>query len=228
MSTPDSPEEDLRGARPNLGRLSDDLRALRDQARGQRLTVRDVEAALRGRGMAMLILILGLPFCLPAPMMGISTPFGLAIAFLGLRLMLGLKPWLPKWLLDKEIPAPVLEKVIHSAERVVLKLEKVVRARWNFMRWPGMLRVIGAAVFCSGLVLSLPILLPFTNTVPGVAVVLLALGLMEGDGLLVMAGFGLTAASVAGVAVLVALGKLGLETLGLAASRFPAGPMRFS
>jgi hypothetical protein len=206
-------------------RLSDDLRALRDQAQGPRLTVRDVEAALRGRGMAMFILILGLPFCLPAPMVGISTPFGFAIAFLGLRLMLGLKPWLPKLLLEREIPVRVLDKVLRSAERIALKLEKVVRVRWNFMRWPGMRRVVGAAILTSGLVLSLPILLPFTNTVPGVAVVLLALGLMEGDGLLVMAGLLLTAGAVAGVAALVALGKLGLETLGLAVSQVPAGPM---
>lgn len=213
---PRAPISDPPPRRPGGVRLSDDLLALIQEAQGRRLSMKDIEAALRGRGMGMFILILGLPFCLPLPLMGISTPFGLAIVLLGLRLMLGLRPWLPRALLDRDIPGPTLQRVLLTTKKLAMLLERVVRTRWDFTRWPGMRHAIGAGIALSGLVLSLPILLPFTNTVPGIAIVLLALGWMEGDGMLTIAGFIFTAAALALVIALLALGKLGLESLGFA------------
>ena len=192
-------------------RLSQDLRALVERGRGRALTLNEIEEALRGRGLAMMIFILGLPFCLPVPLVGVTIPFGLAIAFLGVRLGFGLRPWLPGGLLGKEIPGHVLERVLLGGEGVARWLEKVVHCRWDFTRLPGVRCAIGVAIALCGLGLMLPV--PFTNMIMGAAIVLLALGIMEGDGLFVALGFLAGAVFCGIVGAMLFLGKLGLETL---------------
>ena len=47
------------------------------------MTVDELQAALKGRGVAMLLLLLALPFCL-VPVPGLSTPFGIAVLLIGI------------------------------------------------------------------------------------------------------------------------------------------------
>lgn len=203
------------GAYRGGSRLSEDLRALLERGRVGPLTLRQLEEALRGRGLAMVIFVLALPFCLPVPLIGVTIPFGLAIAFFGLRLGFGWRPWLPGGLLDKEIPGHVLERVLRGGAGVARRLERVVRSRWDFTLWPGMRAAIGIAIALCGLGLMLPV--PFTNMIVGVAIALLALGIMEGDGVFVALGFVAGVVFCAVIAGLVVLGKLGWESL------WPAG-----
>jgi hypothetical protein len=53
---------------------------------------------------------------------------------------------------------------------------------------PGMLRLIGLGIVIAGLGLTLPLPIPFSNSIPAWAVVLLAIGMMENDGLCVLLG----------------------------------------
>jgi hypothetical protein len=51
-----------------------------------------------------------------------------------------------------------------------------------------MLRLIGLGIVIASLGLMLPLPIPFSNNIPAWAVVLLAIGMMEKDGLLVLLG----------------------------------------
>jgi hypothetical protein len=51
-----------------------------------------------------------------------------------------------------------------------------------------MLRLIGLGIVIAGLGLMLPLPIPFSNSIPAWAVVLLAIGMMENDGLCVLFG----------------------------------------
>ena len=51
-----------------------------------------------------------------------------------------------------------------------------------------MLRLIGLGIVIAGLGLMLPLPIPFSNNIPAWAVVLLAIGMMERDGLCVLLG----------------------------------------
>jgi len=107
--------------------------------------------------------------------------------------------------------------VLHGC-RIYGKVEKVLRPRLSFfLVGPGMTMLVGAAIAVSGGALSLPIPPPFlfTNTIPGFAIVCLALGLMERDGVLVLIGHVLT---VVAVTYVVLIGVLGKELLGYLAS----------
>ena len=75
-------------------RLSSDLEALHARVQGKSLTVEELKQALKGRGTAMLLVVLALPFCFVA-IPGLFTPFGIAISLIGARLLIGREPWLP-------------------------------------------------------------------------------------------------------------------------------------
>lgn len=68
------------------------------------LTVAQLLHALEGKGHAAIMAVLSIPFCFPIQLPGLSTPFGIILIFSGLRISFGQVPWLPGWLLVREIP----------------------------------------------------------------------------------------------------------------------------
>lgn len=194
-------------------RLSGDLEELRRRSAGHSLTVDALEKALKGRGFAMLLLLLALPFCV-IPVPGLSTPFGLAVFIIGIRIAAGLKPWLPAFVLRKRISPARLVKVLDGGLRFARMLEKVVKPRMHFLqRWPGMMNLIGLGIASGGLLLLLPLPIPFSNTIPAWAVVLLSAGMMERDGLLVLLGHITTLVSWAFMALCWLAGAQGIEKI---------------
>ena len=97
-------------SKPPPRRLSQDLRELLRHASGRSVTIAEIEQILRGRGVAMLILLLASPFVIPTP--GLSVPFGIAICLLGLRIAVGGRSALPPFILRKEVAFSTLEKVV--------------------------------------------------------------------------------------------------------------------
>jgi hypothetical protein len=195
---------------PSDEKLSDALRRLLQEAGGRPMQIREMIEILRGRGLQMMIVLLCLPFLSPVTIPGISTPFGLAIALCGLRIAFGHKPWLPAMILNRSISYHALEKMVQAGCRIYGKIEKVLRPRLSFfLVGPGMNMLVGAAIAISGVALALPIPPPFlfTNTIPGFAIVFLALGLMERDGALVIIGHILTVLAVTYVVLIGVLGK---------------------
>ena len=63
-------------------RLSTDLELLQARIKGKSLTLVELKQSLKGRGSAMLLILLALPFCFIA-VPGLSTPFGIAICLIG-------------------------------------------------------------------------------------------------------------------------------------------------
>ena len=127
VSTED-PEQSFRTGDSHLVKvlpppLSSDLAALRLSSAGRSMTVDELQAALKGRGVAMLLLLLALPFCL-VPVSGLSTPFGIAVLLIGIRIAFLQKPWLPKFIRQRRISAPRLVKVLSGGIRFAKLMEK--------------------------------------------------------------------------------------------------------
>ena len=80
-------------------------------------------------------------------------------------------------------------------------------------RWPGMMRLAGLSIAFGGLLLTLPMPIPFHNMLAAWAVVFLALGMMERDGLLVLLGHFTTLASLVLVCLFWLLGVEGAKRL---------------
>lgn len=177
-----------------LRRLSEDLRAILREANGRAMTVAELESILQGRGFAMFILLLSAPFIVPAP--GLSTPFGIALMSLGLRIAIGRKALLPGFLLRRTLTYKTLDRVISPLARIAERFEKRIRPRMHFLQeHPWAINLIGMGIVSGGFLLSLPLPIPFSNLFPAVSIMLLAAGLMERDGLLVLWGYILGLAS---------------------------------
>ena len=171
---------------PPARRLSSDLRDLLREANGRALTLGELETILQGRGFALFILLLSLPSLFPISIPGLSIPFGIVVMLLGLRVATGQKPSLPRLILRYEVKYATLEAMVNFGLKLCAYMEKVVRPRMHFLqRWPGMVNLIGVGIASGGLQLLLPLppLIPFSNFIPALSVVLLTAGLSERDGL---------------------------------------------
>jgi hypothetical protein len=167
-------------------RTSQILAALASQP-GERLTVRDIMSVLQDRAFALLVVLLGLPNCLPMPP-PIPLVCGLLLALVAIQIVFGRPtPWLPRALLNRSIAQTDVERAVGRAMPAFRRLERVSRPRMTFLETPIAMRLMGAVI----LVLALGLLFapPFVGQIPlGLAVCLVGLGLVERDGLVVLGG----------------------------------------
>jgi len=178
-------------------KLSEELAELRQSAGERAITLREVIYTLGGRAYLLLMLLLALPFVTPIPLPGLSTPFGLAIALIALRLSLGQRPWLSMKLQRKELPAGFISKLFGLAERVLRFLEKFLRPRLTFLTdTPLLVQMHAVLMLLAALALLLPLPIPFTNSFPAWTILLLAAGLLERDGGFILTGYVVFAAGV--------------------------------
>ena len=163
---------------------------------GDRLTVADIVAVLRDRSFAILVVLLGLPNCLPMPP-PIPLVCGLLLALVAGQIAAGLvSPWLPSRLLRSSLPQASVDRAIARALPILRRLERHSRPRFAFLETPLAFRLIGflLVAFALGLLVAAPVI----GQIPiGVAVCLIGLGLVERDGVLVLVGFLIGTAGVA-------------------------------
>lgn len=176
-------------------RISDVLTSLARSV-GDHVTVSDIVAVLRDRAFALLVVLLGLPNCLPMPP-PIPLVCGLLLALVAAQICAGWSsPWLPRVLLRRSIRHGDITRAVDRALPTIRRLERFSRPRMAFLESPLAFRLIGVLL----LVLSLGLLVaaPIVGQIPlGFAVCLIGLGLVERDGVFVLGGllvgiFGLT------------------------------------
>ena len=170
-------------------RLSKQITQLVESLSEHQVQLREILAVMQARAYTLLLILLALPFCLPIPLPGFSTPFGVVIALIGARLFLRLDPWLPRRILDYEISSTFLLRLLSGSRKFVRVLEYFLRPRWSLLLDLGPLHhLYGAIILICGGLLLLPLPLPFSNALPALTVVLLAAGMLEKDGYFVIAG----------------------------------------
>jgi hypothetical protein len=182
-----------------LRRLSAELHGLAETFRERSVTLREVMEVLGDRATGLLIVILGLPFCAPVTIPGLSVPFGAVILVLASCQVLGVPPWLPQRLLAVQLPPRFFRAILEGASRLIGWIERRLRPRWPWMTAHAGLIRLHAVVICLGATLLLLPLggIPFTNTLPALVVVVGALGLLERDGAAVLAAHGLFVVTLA-------------------------------
>ena len=144
---------------------------------------------LQLRGYNALLLFLAFPFVTPVPLPGFSTAFGLVIALLGMRMVLGQNPWLQERITARQLPARFLPKLLMAASSACGRLEKLLKPRLFYPEFPLVFqRASGAIIVISGLLLLLPLPVPFSNAFPAFTIILIAAAGLERDGAVFIAG----------------------------------------
>lgn len=170
-----------------------------------KISLGEIMDALGDRAFGALLLILSIPNVLPVP--GLSTATGVPMILLGAQMAAGRhSPWLPRRMLAASFDRKAFLGVIRRARPWAERVERHLRPRLPAMAGPTAERLLGLAVVVLAVILSLPIV--FGNQPPALAIALIALGLMESDGVFVSAGLvaGLLAIVIV-AAVLLGLGQ---------------------
>ncbi|HEU4733849.1 MAG TPA: exopolysaccharide biosynthesis protein [Kofleriaceae bacterium] len=178
---------------------------VRPAARPDALTVGALVDKADEGGFGFLIGILTL---IAIPFVGLSTPFGLAIALLGGQLMLGRHhPWLPQRTRRRALSMAMLDRVLGILARRTRWLARLSRRRWEPVIQP---RLIGLCVVLLALGLALPLPIPGSNLIFLIPLFVYAVGILERDGAWIAVGH---ACTVIDMTVLVVLGATVIAAL---------------
>lgn len=175
------------------GRFSDILVALAMDETRERVSVGDLFERLGERAFGALMLAFALPNIVPTPP-GTSAVTGTPLVFLSARLMLGLSPWLPGFVTRRSMARGDFAVVVNRIAPWLSRAERMLKPRLGALAGPPADHVAGAVCFVLAVVLALPI--PFANILPAASICLFALGLIEKDGLFMLAGFAAAVLSV--------------------------------
>jgi len=181
-------------------RTSGVLAAFRADLPAEQVSLGDLITALGDRSLGTVLLALALPTVAPVPL-GVSVLFNTPVLLFSLRLMLGRGDTvLPGWLLRRSVSARAAGTMLDAVLPRLRSIERLLQPRWPRLAAIDGERWFGGMVFLLALAAFVP--LPLTGWLPGFALLLLALGLIERDGGAVGAGLGL---GLAGVVFFVAM-----------------------
>lgn len=172
--------------------LAQQLHVLAENPPAHGWTLGELMDALGARASALLVVVCALPFCAPVAIPGLSVPFGFVIFLLSLRFALGRPPWLPQRLRRVMLAPKTLARILNAGSRIIGWIERRMRPRWSLLVAPGWKRRVHAIVIAAAaliLMLPLPPVPPFTNTLPALVIVVLAISTLERDGAGIAAGY---------------------------------------
>ncbi len=188
-------------------RLSTALADTAAAVRGHRVTLRELLGYIGEQGLLVFCAVLAAPFLLPVSLPFMSTALGLPMLLIGFAVTMNRVPWLPERLLDHALPSATVQDVLTRFSRWAERVEHLIRPRMLGLTGSPAINVLnGGLLLLSVLLLMAPLpLVPFANTLPGIAIMLLALGMAERDGVVLLCGYLVTLLSTAYIGVLMAL-----------------------
>ena len=168
------------------------------------ISVRELLALIGEQSLLLACVFLSVPFLLPVAVPGTSVLFGILLALIGTGVALNRVPWLPERLLARRLGRAQVERALDKAARLSRRFEWLVRPRLLALTDGATLnRVNGVTLVWAALLLMAPLpLVPFTSTLPAVAIILLAAGMAERDGVVVLMGHLAMAVATAYVSLL--------------------------
>lgn len=183
-------------ASQTLGQI---MRRLSDDGGERGLTLGEIRDRLDERAYGLLVMLLAIP-CLVPGLYGVPQVVGVVIIIVAAQLLIGREePWLPLWVLRLHARASWLKAMADFAETRLGWIDRLSRPRLRQFSTGAGERLAAAFMILA----TLTIVLPMTNTIPSVALSLLAVGLIQRDGLFVLGG---VAVATAWIGLLTALG----------------------
>ena len=192
-------------------RLSDLLKRQAAMLTSERVTLRDMAEFLGDRSIGGLLLILALPMALPMPAPGISVLFGVPLIVISGQLALGYRrAWLPARLAQRSVSRATFLAIVERMLPPLRRLERIVRPRAGGLAGPWTRVPVGIICLVLAIIITLPV--PLGHVVPGTAISVLALGLIERDGVAIALGI-ITAVLGLAIVVIASAGLLNAARL---------------
>jgi hypothetical protein len=154
----------------------------------ERLTLNEIKDSLHELGFGLLMVLFSFPMAIPLPYPpGFTTLLGIPLFFFSWQMLLGYdSPKLPKFIGEKTIKRTTLEKVITKTIPYLQKLERLFKPRLEFSHTIIGERIVGLFSLIFSTCIVLPII--FGNALPSAGIMLMALALMNKDGIMMIVG----------------------------------------
>lgn len=142
-------------------------------------------------GLLILTAFLTLVFMVPVSIPGVSTVFGFAILLIGISRLFDRNLWLPKRIALREMSSDGIRSALTKGSKWLDRLDRIsrpLRLKWLVER--GVVYMLNNLALILGAVLLMAPFgfVPFSNTLPALALLFLAIGLLQRDGLCVLFG----------------------------------------
>ncbi|HUE98578.1 MAG TPA: exopolysaccharide biosynthesis protein [Anaerolineales bacterium] len=164
----------------------------------------------------LLTIFLSLVFLVPVSIPGVSTVFGTGILLIGITRLFARKLWLPNAIATRKISAEKLRAGFNRALVWFYRLEKISRPhRLPGLTSDGVMALLNNLSFIlAALLLMAPFgFIPFSNTLPALALIFLAVGLIQKDGGSILLGYLSNLATIIYFGFLIAGGGLSINEL---------------
>ncbi len=171
--------------------LGEQLALIIDNLPPDKLTLGELLEVFGDEGLLLLTILLTLVFLIPVSIPGVSTVFGAAILMVGISRLIGRPLWLPSKLKNKSLPADKLRPGLSRGMAWVRRLEKISKPHRLRIFVEGRLQDLSnnLAFILAALLLMAPFgFIPFSNTLPGLALLFYAVGLIQRDGVAILLG----------------------------------------
>lgn len=198
----------------NSAPISQTLRALVRSLPRTGITLSELIQRVGNDGLLILVTLLTLVFLIPVSIPGVSTVFGAAILLISVSRLFGRNLWIPSKIEHRIIGTRKLRPLLRKALSWLKKLERVSRP--NRIQWlvagGTMAFINNLALILGAVLLMMPFgLIPFSNTFPAVAILFLAIGLLQRDGLCILLGHVSNVLTILYFAVLIGGGGLAIR-----------------
>jgi len=196
--------------------LGEKLRIVIAKLPPEEVTLNEMRDLVGQDGLLLLVSLLALVFVVPVQIPGLGGVFGCVIGLVGICRLFGRTLWLPSRMAHHVMPTAKVREVIAKSAVWLRRLEYVSHPhRLNRLAASGLMDTINnCAIIFGAILLILPIILvPFSNTLPALAVLFLCLGLLQRDGLCILYGHLLNLATTAYFTALVIGGHEAVEKI---------------
>jgi len=162
------------------------LEQIADGAGEDGMSLGEFVDALGERAFGIILFAMALPVSIPF-LYGVPQVMALPMMALSAQMLMGRgEPWLPARFKASRLEKRGLTRMATGGRKWFGWLEALARPRLTVLSGPTAERLVGGVfvIFCTSILIPLPA----TNTTPGIALAIAALGLLTRDGLLVIAG----------------------------------------
>jgi hypothetical protein len=183
------------------------LKTIITELPADKVTLAEIRDLLGQDGLLSLTAFLTIIFLIPVSIPGVSTVFGGAILLIGISRLLNSNLWLPKRLLERQLSADKLRPGLNKGIIWFHRLECIScphRLKW--LTHDGFISVLNdCALILGACLLMAPFgLIPFSNTLPALAILFFSIGLLQRDGVCILLGHVVNFATIVYFTLLIA------------------------
>ncbi|HEY0143503.1 MAG TPA: exopolysaccharide biosynthesis protein [Thermoanaerobaculia bacterium] len=194
--------------------IAEKLMAAIERLPPEGVTLVEIRDLVGREGIMLLTAFLTIIFLVPVSIPGVSTVFGGAILLLSFSRLLNRPIWLPDWLKRRAVSSEKLRGGMARGLKWFRRLERISRPlRMRGLTSGRFMSVVNNSALILGAVLLMaPFgLIPFSNTLPAVAILFFAIGMMQRDGVCILLGHLMNVATLVYFGILIGGGAVAIQ-----------------